>query len=170
MNEKDRLLLKIISIALQYPDEEHLQLMESVGEMIHELPDATHRDILLGFLSHLGKTPPIRLQEEYTRIFDLNPHTSLNLTYHRWADKKERGEALAYLKHVYETAGYEFVGRDLPDCLPVLLEFLSICPQESYSWIVTEYKGEVSALAERFQGLQSQYGCLFEILRETFSG
>ena len=88
-NEKGY-LLKLLSMLLQYPDDEFILSLEELKEAVAQIPQVEQRQRCVNFLDYLGDNPLIRLQEEYTSTFDLNPETCLNLTYHRWGDARER--------------------------------------------------------------------------------
>jgi nitrate reductase delta subunit len=93
----------------------------------------------------------------------------LNLTYHRWGDGKERGSALARLLHLYAKAGYEIADGELPDYLPLVLEFLSVGPPESAHEIMAEYHPQVSILASRLAESSSPYAALLEGAAHRFA-
>ena len=100
--------------------------------------------------------------------FDLNPATSLNLTYQKYGDGKERGPALAQLHQVYQGAGYEAATCELPDFLPLVLEFLAICPSEAYTWLLEEYRSQIETLANRLKETGTPYANLFSVIGDTF--
>ncbi len=107
MNEEKRFLMRVLSVLLQYPDDEIIVSLEELKEAVEKIPRAEQRERCVNFLKYLGNNPLIRLQEAYTATFDFNPSTSLNLTYHKWGDVRERGKALVGFHQLYETAGYE---------------------------------------------------------------
>jgi len=125
MKKNTGLELKIISLLLQYPDESVINHLPLLAQSIQNMPRAMAAEKLVQFLSFLKSTPLIRLQEIYTETFDLNPSTCLNLTYHIWGDSDNRGKMLAQLQEIYCQAGYETITGELPDYLPLILEFLS---------------------------------------------
>jgi nitrate reductase delta subunit len=94
------------------------------------LPEPFARERLSSFLAHMKTEPLLNLQEHYTAVFDLNPSTSLNLTWHLLGDHEDRGRALAELLEVYRQAGLEPAVDDLPDYLPLLLEFMAAAQAE----------------------------------------
>ena len=168
MTEERLLFLKIASHLLQYPDAGLLNTFESLTEVIHELSPGSPREIFTDFLRHFDNRKLINWQEEYTRNFDLNPATCLNLTYHKYGDGKERGPALAQLHQVYHRAGYEAATCELPDYLPLVLEFLAICPGEEYAWLLKEYRSPIETLANRLKEAGTPYAELFSVILDTF--
>ena len=161
-------VIKIASHLLQYPDAGLLNTFESLTGVIQDLSPGPPREIFTDFLRHFSKRKLINWQEEYTRNFDLNPATCLNLTYHKYGDGKERGPALAQLHQVYHRAGYEAAACELPDFLPLVLEFLAICPGEEYAWLLKEYRPQIETLANRLQEAGTPYANLFSVILDTF--
>jgi nitrate reductase delta subunit len=168
MNEEKRFLLRVLSILLRYPEDEIIISLDELQEAVKEIPNVDKRERCLIFLDYLSNNPLIRLQEEYTATFDFNPATSLNLTYHKWGDGRERGNALVGFHQLYQTAGYESTSSELPDYLPLLLEFLSTNRQEADFSFLGQYCNQVEALGSRLREKGSPYGGLFEIVLDIF--
>lgn len=80
------------------------------------------------FLDHVSVTPLLDMQADFVRTFDLNPAASLYLTTHAYGDSPLQGRALAALTELYRDSGCTPVGGELPDCLPLVLEFLALAP------------------------------------------
>jgi nitrate reductase delta subunit len=169
MMEEERTLLKLVSLLLQYPEAGLLDSLPSLEGAVSEISDPGTKVRCGDFLKHLKKTPLLRLQESYSATFDLNPSTCLDLGYHRWGDGKERGGALARLVGLYLEAGYEVVDRVLPDHLPLVLEFLSLCPEEISIEIINEYGSQVATLASRLAEDGSPYAGLLRMVSEHFA-
>ena len=168
MNEEKRSLLKVLSVLLQYPDDEFILSLEELKEAVEKIPQVGQREKCLIFLNYLSNNPLIRLQEEYTATFDLNPATSLNLTYHKWGDARERGNALAGLNHLYRKAGYESCNDDLPDYLPLVLEFLSINRLTNSSSFIGQYYDQVKTVGSRLREKDSSYSGILAIVLDIF--
>jgi len=168
MNDEKRYLLKVLSILLQYPDDEFIESFGELKQAVEEIPQVEQRERCLNFLNYLGSNPLIRLQEEYTATFDLNPATSLNLTYHKWGDARERGNALAELNYLYRKAGYESGNDDLPDYLPLVLEFLSINKLTNSFSFLGQYCDQVKAVGSRLREKDSPYSGILTIVLDIF--
>jgi nitrate reductase delta subunit len=167
MTEEERTLLKVVSLLLQYPEGSLLDSLGSVEAAVSGMSNPDSKAVCSDFLNHLRNTPLLRLQENYSATFDLRPSTSLDLGYHRWGEGKERGGALARLASLYLEAGYEMTGSVLPDHLPLLLEFLSLCPEEMALQISEEYGSQVATLASRLIEDGSPYAELLRIVSEN---
>jgi nitrate reductase delta subunit len=168
MNEEKRSLLKVLSVLLQYPDDEFILSLEELKRAVEEIPQVDQREKCMNFLNYLGDNPLIRLQEEYTSTFDLNPATSLNLTYHKWGDARERGNALAELNYLYRKAGYESCNDDLPDYLPLVLEFLSINRLTNTFSFIGQYYDQVKTVGSRLREKDSSYSGILAIVLDIF--
>jgi len=163
MTDEKRLTFKLVSLLLQYPGEELWDSIPLVREVLDELPHTQTVEAVEGFLDYLSATPLIRLQEQYTAIFDMDPDGCLNLTYHRCGDDKGRGSAMAELHALYRSAGFEPLTSELPDYLPLILEFLALCPEEAAPAICAQYGSEIERLGSRLKAFRSPYGALFDV-------
>lgn len=169
MDER-RVLLRALGLLLEYPDEHFGDLLRSVRQALAELSPSSARSRLLEVIDCLARTDPLALGEEYARLFDFSPDTSLNLTYHKWGDARDRGMALAGLRRMYEEAGLKPATPELPDFLPLVLEFLSLAPEDSCRRVLEEYRDEVADLARRVAVSSSVYGTILGVLPEVALG
>lgn len=169
MDER-RVLLRALGLLLEYPDEQFGDLLRSVRQALGELPPSPARSSLLEGIDCLARTDPLALGEEYARLFDFSPDTTLNLTYHKWGNARDRGMALAGLRRMYEEAGLKPATPELPDFLPLVLEFLSLAPENSCRRVLEEYRNEVADLARRVGASLSVYGTMLEVLQEVALG
>ena len=167
-NEKSY-LLKVLSILLQYPDDEFVLSLEELKEAAAQIPQVEQRERCVNFIDYLGDTPLIRLQEEYTSTFDLNPSTCLNLTYHKWGDSRERGNALVDFRRLYHQAGYESSTGDLPDYLPLVLEYLSLNRNGDNYSLFGQYCEEVETVRSRLEESGNVYADLLAIVADFFT-
>lgn len=123
MSERGRLLVwRISALVLDYPRPESLALLDTMSDAIAELPNPV-RENLSRLLAHLTATDALTLARDYVETFDLRRRASLHLTYYAYGDTRKRGMALLRFKHAYRHAGAELSDHELPDHLPVLLEF-----------------------------------------------
>ncbi len=123
ISERDRRLVwRIAALLLDYPGRETLALIDELASATTQLPPEV-RENLDRFLRHLRDTEPLALAQQYVETFDLRRRASLHLTYYAYGDTRKRGMALLRFKHAYRHAGVELDDTELPDHLPVLLEF-----------------------------------------------
>ncbi len=117
--------------------------------------------------SHLAKLEPLlievetgdiyKLQERYVLQFDRARTLSLNLFEHIHGESRDRGSAMVDLLETYRAGGFDLVGPELPDHLPVLLEFLSTQTPEQAREILADAGHILVALAERLARRESVY-------------
>lgn len=119
-----RVVWRLAALLLDYPGAKTLALLDQLADAAGELP-AEVRDQLLPLVDHLRGTDPITLAQTYVETFDMRRRASLHLTFYAYGDTRKRGMALLRFKHAYRHAGVELGDEELPDHLPVLLEFAS---------------------------------------------
>jgi len=123
MSERDRRLVwRLAALALDYPGPSLLNMLDDLSDAAAQLPDEV-RVPLETLLTHLRVTAPLTLAADYVATFDLRKRASMHLTYYAYGDTRKRGMALLRFKHAYRHAGVELGDEELPDHLPVLLEF-----------------------------------------------
>jgi nitrate reductase delta subunit len=119
-------VFELASLLLTYPDE---QLLNAGGELraaAARIEPASVREQLTEFLDWLLATPAIEVQRHYVQTFDLRRRSGLYLTYYLHGDTRRRGMALLVLKQRYRAHGLRLAGGELPDLLPVVLEFAAV--------------------------------------------
>ena len=118
---------KLASVLLQYPT---MALFGGLDELAAAARSAPRpgREHLAAFLGWLRTTPPPEVAQHYVDVFDLRRRSALYLTYYRHGDTRRRGMALLAFKTAYRTAGLTPGSGDLPDYLPVVLDFAAVAP------------------------------------------
>jgi nitrate reductase delta subunit len=109
------------------------------------------------------------LQELYVLLFDRSRTLSLNLFEHVHGESRERGPAMVDLLETYRAGGFDLVSTELPDHLPILLEFLSTRPLAEAKEMLGDAGHILAALAERLQRRESNYAAVLAALAE-FAG
>ena len=131
---------KLASVLLQYPTRALFDGLDELDAAARSGPRAA-RGHLAAFLAWLRATPPHEVAQHYVETFDLRRRSALYLTYYRHGDTRRRGMALLAFKTAYRAAGLEPVkgdseggtgrragGEELPDYLPVVLDFAAVAP------------------------------------------
>ncbi|GAA3771344.1 nitrate reductase molybdenum cofactor assembly chaperone [Streptomyces coacervatus] len=126
--EADRraLLLRLLSLLLQYPDSELSDARPALTSAVTALPPSPAATELTAFLGWFAGQEPDALARHYVEMFDLRRRSSLYLTYYLHGDTRRRGMALLTLAQRYRAAGWDSDGGELPDHLPVVLEFAAL--------------------------------------------
>ncbi|MFF8910664.1 nitrate reductase molybdenum cofactor assembly chaperone [Streptomyces olivaceoviridis] len=124
---RDRaLLLRLLSLLVQYPDAELTAARPTVLAAVRTLPSSPAAGELVAFAEWFTQQEPQALERHYVEMFDLRRKSSLYLTYYLHGDTRRRGMALLALRSRYRAAGWEIDGGELPDHLPVVLEFAAL--------------------------------------------
>ena len=118
---------KLASVLLQYPTMALFGGLDELAAAARSAPRPA-REHLAGFLGWLRATPPPEVAQHYVDVFDLRRRSALYLTYYRHGDTRRRGMALLAFKAAYRAAGLVPDGADLPDYLPVVLDFAAVAP------------------------------------------
>lgn len=154
--------LHMISLLLQYPDDELLGCLDELASIADEACPGEIKPLIEDVLADLRQMAPIQAQERYTAVFDMNPSTTLNVTYHAHGDNEKRAAALARLQHHYEQAGWTRITGELPDYLPMMLEFLSICPRAEHTGPVWQCLKDIAPLIDGLKKRAPAYANLLQ--------
>ncbi|EBT2015157.1 nitrate reductase molybdenum cofactor assembly chaperone [Salmonella enterica] len=115
---------KAIGLLMEYPDDELWECRDEALVLIqHDAP------MLVDFTRELLYAPLLDKQAEWCEVFDRGRATSLLLFEHVHAESRDRGQAMVDLLSQYETVGLQLNCRELPDHLPLYLEYLSVLPE-----------------------------------------
>ena len=163
MNNAQTDSLQMLSVLLQYPDDGLLSRLDEIASTAVRSHSAEIKSAVQAYINYLKTNAPIHVQERYTAAFDMNPATTMNVTYHAYGDTEKRAAAMARLQHNYEQAGWERITGELPDYLPMMLEFLAICPHPEYTVPVWQcLRGGIQPLVERLEKNEPIYAALLQ--------
>ena len=160
MNQRN--LCKVLAALLCYPDEQLRQAAGDLAEVVQsqaELP-AAHRRDLLALINELVQCDPFELEARYVDCFDRGRSTSLHLFEHVHGDSRERGPAMVDLAQTYEQAGLYLDDSELPDYLPVVLEFVSTQPYEVAQGFLAEMAHILNAIHTALVKRESPYAAV----------
>ncbi len=153
-------LLKLISLLMQYPDEEIYSLEWKSDLKDIEIPELYEN--LIMFEEYLHNNSLNKLQENYVQTFDFNDKTNLYLTYSKLGDEKERGQVLVELKEIYKFAGFELESYELPDYLPLLLEFVSHADGKIRRDLLSRFRNPIEQIQLMLAEQNSPYATLLK--------
>lgn len=164
-------LLKLIAVLLDYPADE---LWAHGDELRAAIDDPAlspqRRAALRGFVDGLLASEPMAAQERWLGLFDRGRAMSLLLFEHIHGESRDRGQAMVDLISTYRGHGFELGVKQLPDYLPVVLEYLSLRPVEEVRDWLSHVARILELLAARAQERGSDYAALLETLVETATG
>lgn len=158
--------LVIVSRLLEYPD---AALWEHQDELFDVLASSEKLDKgdaqMLGmFLRELIAQDPLDAQAAYSELFDRGRATSLLLFEHVHGESRDRGQAMVDLLNQYEQHGLMLDSRELPDHLPLYLEYLAQLPESEAIGGLQDIAPILALLCARLQQRESRYAVLFEQL------
>lgn len=159
MSEHSRRALLTCSGLLRYPDRDVIESAARLGGAIEELP-APYRGAIKRFLEFVASTDSITLQETYVSTFDMDEENSLYLTYNALKDDPSRGPELQRLKSAYMSAGFLPATDELPDYLPMFLEYAGMCDSGDAKHVLGRYAPLLADLATRLERKGSPYAPL----------
>jgi nitrate reductase delta subunit len=157
---------KALSALLSYPTTELQQAAGEIRDALHgevTLAPAAHEDIDR-LIVEIADGDLFDLQERYLFLFDRTRSLSLNLFEHVHGESRDRGQAMIDLKNLYEKNGLRIGATELPDFLPLFLEFLSTCPIEEARDLLDQVAHILAALGERLVKRGSSYAVIFTVL------
>lgn len=163
--------VRALSALLTYPTGE---LCAAAGEIAavlatdEQLPAPARAD-LVPLLEDLRTQDLYALQERYVELFDRNRRLSLHLFEHVHGESRDRGQAMVDLAALYEQAGLLAAPNELPDYLPLFLEYLATRPVAEARGLIGETAHILSALETRLAGRKSPYAAVFAAIR-AFGG
>ena len=164
-------LLKLIAVLLDYPAEELWAHGDELRAAIDDPALSAERlAALRGFVDELLATEPMQAQERWLELFDRGRAMSLLLFEHIHGESRDRGQAMVDLISTYRGHGFELGVKQLPDYLPVVLEYLSLRPVEEVRDWLSHVAHILELLAARAQERGSPYAVLLETLVETAAG
>ncbi|MHA7321506.1 nitrate reductase molybdenum cofactor assembly chaperone [Burkholderia pseudomallei] len=157
----------ILSALLTYPEQPLLDALPEIERALDAQPGA--RAALAPLVESLRTEPLIELQERYVATFDRTPSHSLHLFEHVHGESRDRGQAMVDLLDEYRRHGFEPVGNELPDYVPLFVEFLGAIAGDGDGAHAAHLLGDaidvLAALGERLARAQSPYAGAFDVLR-----
>src|SRR5450830_547365 len=165
--------LRVLARLLSYPN-------AALKSDLADMQSAVHAEQALGkdrlteidtLTKHLAHSDTLELEGEFVEVFDRGRPTSLHLFEHVHGDSRDRGPAMIDLAQTYEKAGLFLAAGEMPDYLPVVLEFVSTQPPKEARAFLGEMAQIFNAVFNALQKRQSAYasvlGALLELTGES---
>ncbi len=158
--------LKAISLILSYPTRELQHAMSEIGGVLSADTrlTAAARRALRPLVEELSGRDIYDIEEQYVLLFDRSRTLSLNLFEHVHGESRDRGGAMVSLIETYREHGFEPATSELPDHLPVLLEFLATRPLPEAQETLADAAHIFEALNARLVRRESPYAAVFAAL------
>lgn len=157
---------RLVSFLLQYPDADLRRALPEIAIAIAGddtlLPG--ERQTLAAFVEDLVAADPTQAEADYVATFDMVPEHSLHLTHHLLGEDKNRGPALIDLGEFYREYGLEISQRELPDYLPLILEFSSLLEAEEARLFLSRWTKVLRQLLANLEDAGSPYAPLVKLV------
>lgn len=154
-------LYKLLSVLLCYPERELIDNLAEVRQLLSECTDVAALEPLL---QKLESEDLISLQESYVQTFDRTPTHSLHLFEHVHGEDRSRGSAMVDLMEEYKEAGFDIVSDELPDYLPMFLEFLSVIDNQKAQALLGSAVHVINHVGKKLTASESPYAVVFDAL------
>lgn len=152
---------KLLSLLLVYPEQQWYDELPEMAKFAVDLPNG---ELLLTFFEFLQNQTLLELQENYVTTFDRNKHHALHLFEHLYGEDRERGQAMVDLLHEYQNAGFEPEANELPDYLPLFIEFLSLVDFKKSQEMLGDAVHVIAHIWGNLQESESPYAAVLEAL------
>lgn len=167
-------IFRLLSALLDYPSDGFLEALRELAgndplafvagvDETQVLGDDERRSVA-SFITMLLATDPMELQGSYVQCFDLTAEHSLHLTHHLFGEEKTRGPALIDLGEFYRSYGLQADEKELPDYLPVMLEFVSTLGLDEAWVFLSDVAKVLKVLADNLEKSASAYAPLVRII------
>ena len=155
---------ELISLLLRYPDAQSLANTDALAQSCCDLTNPTQRKLIEQFLADRRLKSLIQLQREHVATFDFSKRATPYLSFHAYGDRRERGVAMLALKRRYAAAGFTLIEGELPDYLPILLEFCAYAPPKFGKVLLDEFRVAVELVRAALHQERSPYSLLLDAL------
>jgi nitrate reductase delta subunit len=166
------LTLRVLARLLSYPDAELRAHLDEMCEALRDeaaLSPARLAEVET-LIAAIGAQSAIDAEADYVQLFDSGRRTSLHLFEHVHGDSRDRGPAMIDLAQTFEKAGLYLAEGEMPDHLPVVLEYASTQPAREARAFLAEMAHLLNVIFNALQQRQSRYasalGALIELAGE----
>ncbi len=151
---------KLASVLLQYPTAALFAGLGQLDDAAAGVSPRASRNALRRFLGWLRATPPAEVAQHYVETFDLRRRCTLYLTYYRYGDTRKRGMSMLAFKTAYRAASFEPAGHELPDYLPMVLDFAALTPRGEA--LLRAHRGDLELLRRALREAGTPYADVVE--------
>ena len=155
---------KALALLLSYPEDAYRELYPAASSILDEERLLGDRKGLLRLARELASEDVLDLQARYVQLFDRSRTLSLHLYEHVHGESRDRGQAMVELNKLYASRSVLLSAHELPDHLPVFLEFLSLLEPNEAAALLGEAAHVLTALRDRLKKRKSPYAAVFAAL------
>jgi len=158
-----KLTYKALAALLGYPSPELISALSEIGGSVDSERGLGRRErsALRSLVDELAASDLLDAQERYVALFDRGRTTSLHLFEHVHGESRDRGQAMVDLNEMYARAGLRLTANELPEYLPVLLEFASLAPDATVRDALGDCAHILRKVGEALVRRGSRYAAVF---------
>jgi nitrate reductase molybdenum cofactor assembly chaperone NarJ/NarW len=157
MSDDTSQVFQLCSYLLNYPDHEWIDSLIEVEEEVEYLASSPMKDELLQFCQGAKKKSAAEILSTYVNTFDFGKKTNLYVTYMSSGEQRERGMDLLFLKNYYKLQGFSVTDKELPDYLPIMLEFASLVDEEKIIPVFERYFENIKEIEKHLVDANNLY-------------
>lgn len=162
--EQRKTVFSCISYLLSYPDDEWANSLNDCLEAIRTVQNKAIIDKITAFIHVIQAIPARQRMEQYVETFDFGKKTNLYVTYMNTGEQRERGIELLQLKQRYKAAGFDTTEQELPDYLPLMLEFAAYAEQQHVVPLFETYADNIGEIRKQLAANESPYTAIFDAI------
>jgi len=157
---------KALGALLDYPTPELHAAADEIEQALCEERALAPAELegVRAFIERLRRSDVMDLQEYWISLFDRSKRLALHLYEHSYGESRDRGQAMVNLALTYRMNGFELNAAEMPDYLPLFLEFLSVIPEVHAKRYLTDALEIIDALRIRLEERDSPYAALLTAL------
>lgn len=163
-SEQMKTVFLCTSYLLSYPNDEWADLLNDCLEMINTVQNEAIIDKITAFIHEIQAIPARQRMEQYVETFDFGKKTNLYVTYMNTGEQRERGMELLQLKQRYKAAGFDATDQELPDYLPLMLEFAAYAEQQHVIPLFETYADNIAEIRTHLAASGSPYTAIFDAI------
>lgn len=157
-NEQLQQAFQLCSYLLSYPDKEYIHSFPEIEFELDSFSIPEIKEELQQFLLKAQKLSSSELVSSYVNTFDFGKKTNLYVTYMSNGEQRERGMDLLFIKNYYKLHGFDVTDKELPDYLPIMLEFASLVDQDVMKPVFERYVANIKEIAGNLNPNDNLYG------------
>lgn len=160
-------LIRVISLLLDYPTDDLVAAKNDLIALTESASvSATSKQSLIDFIESRCDGDLMEWQQDYDGLFERGRSLSLLLFEHVHGESRDRGQAMVNLMAEYREAGLDIGVKELPDYIPLYLEFLSTQGDENLRIGLADVAHILAVLTVRLERRESNYAALFRVMLE----
>lgn len=157
---------EIVAALLRYPDQALLKALPAIREAALE-PGIPGGERIADLVASWLDTPLRDLQAQYVEVFDMHRSCALDMSWHQFGDRRQRGLVLLNLVNTYQAHGFGPASGELPDWLPMMLEFAIHAPAPAGRELLTDWRTAIELVRTELAASAAPQVVLFDALSAT---